>query len=148
MNMEFLDNDPISSHRFLITIDNEIYGAFAECTLPALEFETEDRKEGGLNTHVHVLATRRKSGRLTLKRGVLKDSMLLKWFEDLLAGRMNNVYRNVSVVLFNEKKEVTGWWFFSDAFPVKWTAPQFKADAGAIAIETLELVVHEYYLDE
>ncbi len=137
----FIDFDPVSSHRFVLTIDNDIVGAFTECTLPTLEFEVEEKKE-----YTHVLVSRRKSGRLTMKRGVAKDSIMLKWYQDLLQGKMTDAVKNVSVVVFSPKGEVTGWWFFSDAFPVKWTGPQLKSDQGAIAIETLELVVHEYYV--
>ncbi|PJF45061.1 MAG: phage tail protein [Phototrophicales bacterium] len=140
----FIDFDPVSSHRFVLTIDNDIVGAFSECTLPNLEFEVEERKEGGQNDYTHVLVSRRKSGRLILKRGVAKDSILLKWYHDLLQGKMTDAVKNVSVVIYSPDGKVTGWWFFADAFPVKWSGPQIKSDQAAIAIETLELVVHEY----
>jgi phage tail-like protein len=33
-------------------------------------------------------------------------------------------------------------WTFEQAYPVKWSGPQFKADDNAVAVETLELA-HE-----
>ena len=34
------------------------------------------------------------------------------------------------------------WWNFKNAYPVKWTGPEFRADSNSIAFESVELV-HE-----
>ena len=31
------------------------------------------------------------------------------------------------------------WWDFKEAFPVKWTGPDLRADSGSVAIESVEL---------
>ena len=144
------DTEIASSHRFVLTIGTEIIGAFTECTLPTLEFETEEVKEGGQNQYVHTLVSRRKSGRLVLKRGLVKSSILLGWYQDVLqthnlaASKMKKSRQEVSVVLFDSMQNIVEWWFFGAAVPVKWTGPTLKADQAAAAIETLELVVHDY----
>ena len=32
------------------------------------------------------------------------------------------------------------WWDFKQAYPVKWSGPDLKADSPAVAVETIELV--------
>ena len=142
----FIENDPVSGHRFVLTIGKDFVGAFTECTLPTLEFETEERKEGGMNEWAHTLIKGRKSGRMTLKRGILKNSFLLEWFNYVLIGDMKSARMDISVILFDSMSKVVGWWYFSNAVPIKWTGPQLKSDSTAVAIETLELAVHEYDL--
>ena len=31
------------------------------------------------------------------------------------------------------------WWDFKEAYPVKYTGPDFRADSGAVAFESVEL---------
>jgi phage tail-like protein len=45
----------------------------------------------------------------------------------------------VTVTLMDSHGDALITWNLQDAFPVKWTAPQLKADSNAIAINTLEL---------
>ncbi|HEC98658.1 MAG TPA: phage tail protein, partial [Nitrospirae bacterium] len=33
-------------------------------------------------------------------------------------------------------------WNFSDAYPVKWTGPELRADNNTVAFETIELAHH------
>ncbi|NDJ84544.1 MAG: phage tail protein [Chloroflexi bacterium] len=133
-----------SGHRFVIAIGTELVAAFTECTLPTLEFDVQEQPEGGLNEYVHMLPGRRKSGRVTLKRGLAKSSILLEWYQDLLDGKMENATRQVSIIMFDSMNNIISWWFFDKAMPVKWTGPQLKSDQSAVAVETLELLVHDY----
>ena len=67
------------SFRFVVKLGNESVAAFTECTLPSIEWDVEEVKEGGLNTFVHQLPGRRRAGRVSLKNGVAKSS-LVDWF--------------------------------------------------------------------
>lgn len=133
-----------SGHRFVVEIDGKRMAAFTECTLPTLEIEVEEHKEGGLNDYVHVLPIRRKSGRVTLKRGLTNSTELLKWYQEILAGQVKSATRSLSVIMLDTKGTEMARWDFLEAIPVKWTGPQLKSDQGAVAIETLELIVHDY----
>jgi phage tail-like protein len=138
------DTEVLSSHRYVVTVGTTMIGAFSEVTLPTLEIKTDTIEEGGLNDYVHIIASRRQKGVLTLKRGLVKGSVLLNWYQKMLDGDMKNAYQEVSVIVFDSMREVAEWWFFGRAFPHKWTAPQLKADQSAVAIESLELSVHDY----
>ena len=133
-----------SAHSFVIEIGGKRMAAFTECTLPTLEIETEEIKEGGQNAYVHLLPGPRKSGRVTLKRGFTAEKDLMKWYTDVLQGKVKDATKSISIVLFDSKGNQLGRWDFTKAYPVKWTGPTLKSDAGAVAIEQLDLVVHDW----
>lgn len=124
-----------ATFRFVVEIDGVRHGAFTECSLPAVEWEVEEVKEGGLNSFVHQLPGRRKSARLSLKNGV-GTSELLQWYLDTMDESFER--RAVTVTLLDVKRETVMTWSMFDAFPVKWAGPQLKADENGVAIQTLE----------
>ena len=133
-----------SGHRFVVEIAGERVAAFTECTLPNLEIEIQEVQEGGQNEYVHALPVRRKSGRVTLSRGLTGDTELLNWYKKILSGSISDATKSISIVMFDSMGSEVTRWNFERAIPVKWTGPTFKSDQGAIAIEKLEIVVHEY----
>jgi phage tail-like protein len=126
--------------RFVVDVEGERQGAFTECTLPSVEWEVQELKEGGLNTYTHQLPGRRKSARLSLKNGVGK-SQLLQWYLDAVGTVVSR--KPVTVTLLDLTHQPLMVWNIQDAYPIKWTGPQLKSDGNAIAIQTLELVCGE-----
>ena len=126
------------SFRFIVKLDNESQGVFTECTLPVIEWEIEEVKEGGQNTYVHQLPGRRKGARVTLKNGV-GTSELMKWYTNAIEEEMFK-RREVTISLL-DVTAVTAvmTWTLSDTLPIKWTGPQLKSSDNSIAIQTLEL---------
>jgi phage tail-like protein len=122
--------------RFVVSIDNEAIAAFTECTLPNVEWEIEEVKEGGLNTYIHQLPGRRKSARVTLKNGVGKTS-LVDWCIQTMAEQFKR--KRVSVSLFDSTRAAKATWTIEDALPVKWAGPQLRSSDNTVAIQTLEL---------
>ncbi len=136
---------PIEVHgafRFVVEIDGIAQAAFTECTLPDLEVETEEVREGGLNEFVHVLPGGLKAGRVRLRHGITGSAELLNWYLQVLQGNVNDAMRQVTVIMYDEALQPLIRWSFADAYPVKWVGPAFKTDGSAVAIETLELAHH------
>jgi phage tail-like protein len=131
-------------HRFVIEIDNQRMAAFTECSLPNLEIEVAEQKEGGQNEYIHMLPVRRKSGRLTLKSGLTNNADLLKMYLKALDGNIQSATCKLSVIMLDRKSKELARWDFGKAIPVKWTGPQMKSDQSAVIIETLEFVVHDF----
>jgi phage tail-like protein len=102
-----------------------------------MEMAVEDVEEGGNNNFVHRLPGRCKIGNLSLKRGMTNSNEFLHWALDMAQGKINA--KNVSVILYNVDGTEFMRWEFKNAFPVKWSGPQLKADDRGSAIETLEL---------
>lgn len=126
--------------RFVVDIGGQRQAAFTECSVPVIEWEIEELKEGGLNTFIHQLPGQRKGARITLKNGV-GNKPLFEWY----AKTMNESFerKRVTVSLLNAQKQTVMSWNLQGALPVKWTGPQLKASDNSIAIQTLELVCGE-----
>lgn len=131
------------SFRFAVkTGDAEL--SFTECTLPSLEVDVHEQKEGGYNQAVHLVAGPVKAGRLILKCGVASSNDLLKWYLDVASGNPKKAQRNVSVIMFDSTGQRVMQLEFLKAYPVKWTGPTFKASDSTVAIESLELAFSEF----
>ena len=84
----------------------------------------------------------RKFSNITLKRGKFEgDFDFNNWIDQISNERVGN-RRDVVVRLMNEKHEPVAVWKAVNCFPVKITAPDLKADANEVAIETME-IAHE-----
>ncbi len=124
---------------FVVQIDGIDNANFSECTLPTLEVEIEEEKEGGFNDGTHLLPRRVRRGTMTLKRGITTDSALLRWYLDVLQGQLSNALRQVSVIMLDAEQHPVLRWDFKGAFPQKWTGPSLNTANSALAIESLEL---------
>jgi phage tail-like protein len=128
------------NYRFYVSIDHIPHAVFTEVSGLQLETVVFDYEEGGNNTFVRRMPGRTKVGNVTLKRGITKSNEFLKWYVNFMNGKIQR--RSISVIMYDlDGKELLRW-HFVNAFPVKWSGPQFSADGKAIAIETLELA-HE-----
>jgi len=132
-----------AAFRFAVQIEGIDEAVFSECTLPALEVDVLQQKEGGYNTGAHHLPGPVKPGRVVLKRGVSQSNGLLKWYRAVANGDHKQAERNVSVVMYDSMLNELMRWDFLRAFPVKWSGPSFNASNSAMAIESLELVFSE-----
>jgi len=140
VTMAHLLRETHPAFRYLVEIAGVTVGAFTECTLPAIEIDTQEVKEGGQNLHVHLLPGQRKAARLTLKNGVGNNG-LMRWCVDTMNERFEQ--KDIIVSLHSARfapgvKEPICTWNLHKAYPVKWTGPQLQADSTAIAIQTIE----------
>ena len=134
------DNEKIrkqtyAAFRFIVDVDGQTQAAFTECTLPVIDWEIEEVKEGGLNTYTHQLPGRRKAGKITLKNGVGK-SELVDWFLQTMDENFQR--KPVAVTLLDLSSKAVMTWNLNNALPVKWTGPALKSDSTTVAIQSLE----------
>lgn len=129
--------DPYVGYQFLVEIRGLIVAGFTEVSGLQAETEFEEIKEGGVNDHVHKLPKITKYPNITLKRGITDSDVLWKWHREVVGGQFKR--KDCFVVLLDNQRNEKWRWYFTDAYPVKWTGPDLKADSSAIAIETLEL---------
>ena len=83
----------------------------------------------------------KKSGNVTLKRGVFKgDNTFWDWFNAI---KMNTIERKEVVIsLLDQEGSPTMVWTLKNAWPTKITGTDLKSDGNEVAVETLE-VAHE-----
>ena len=132
--------DPYVHLRFSIQIGQVDVALFSECSALTIENEVFEYQEGGLNSYTHKLPTRTKYGNVTLKRGLDDSQHLHAWFMQISSGRIKR--ENLSLVLHDATGKEVRRWDLQNAYPCKWTGPDLRADAGAVAVETVELA-HE-----
>jgi phage tail-like protein len=116
-------------------------GSFSEVNGLESEIETEDYHEGGNGQFVHRLPKGRTSGRLVLRIGMTPDAFLFHWFNlYAMTYRVSPVH--LTLHLRRPDRSEARTWGITNAYPVKWSGPSFKAQSGDVAIEAIELA-HE-----
>ncbi|MCI5148578.1 MAG: phage tail protein [Candidatus Electrothrix sp. MAN1_4] len=119
----------------------------------SVEYDMEKYKEGGENRFVHKLPVRTKYADLVLKRGMLTDSQVIRWFLNAFRDREFKP-TNISVMLLNEqankqeKPEPLRTWNVVNAVPKKWLVSDFNATENSVVIETLELTYNYFTIQE
>lgn len=104
----------------------------------SVEFDFESLKEGGENRFEHKLPVRTKYADMVLKRGMLTDSEVIKWF---LAAFRDREFKptDMSVILMNEKGVPLRTWNVAHAIPKKWLVSDFNSQESSLVVETMEL---------
>lgn len=132
--------DPYLSYRFRIEIEGITFAQMSEVTGLQIETETESYEEGGWNFFVHQLPKGTKYQHIVLKRGITDIDQMWQWYEDVISGKFKR--KSISIILKDSAGNDRWRWTFKDAFPVKWTGPELKADSNTVAFETIELAHH------
>jgi phage tail-like protein len=104
----------------------------------SVEYDYESFKEGGENRFEHKLPVRTKYADLVLKRGMLTDSKVIKWFLEAFRDRTFKP-TEITVLLMSEKGDIVRTWNVVHAIPKKWLVSDLNANENAIVIETMEL---------
>ena len=134
-----------AAFRFGVSLDGSAVAAFTECSLPTIELEVEQLKEGGLNSYVHQLPGMRKPSKITLNNGIGVIADLQEWLVKTMGGEI--IRKQVSVSLLNDKLDTILTLNMENAFPTKWTAQPLKSDGNTVAIQTMELACGEISFD-
>lgn len=135
-------------------LDKEVVETrFQSVTGLAVDLETESLKEGGENRFEYVVPTRTKYSPLVLKRGLVKNSKMVKWCMDAILDfdirPMNLLVNLLHVKRPDDKKPPTAIeplmsWKVINAWPRKWSVAEFDAEKSSAAIESLELNYHYF----
>jgi phage tail-like protein len=148
--------DPLPGYRFLITLDpGDVYlppaqarlvplvaaGAFHQVTGLSSELEVTPYPEGGVNDFVHQLPVRHTWGRITLRRGVVRDPGLWSWYEAGLTESLG-ARRDGAVIVLTPSGTPALAWHFRAGIAAKWTGPDLNAGQDSVAIEAIE-IAHE-----
>jgi phage tail-like protein len=135
-------NDPLPVFCFKIVISDMGGEAFFK-SVGGLKYEMEPVpvREGGQNATTYQLLGPTKWSNIVLKRGFTKDSRLIAWREEWLAGPGTRAETGTITLLDTALNPKAEWTFFR-GMPVKWEITEFDASKSELAIETLE-IAHE-----
>ncbi|WP_125140270.1 phage tail protein [Clostridium transplantifaecale] len=132
---------PGAKFRFKLDIDGLEAGRFSEVSGFDAAIEPIENREGDMAAENPMrVAGLRKYGNITLKNGMLEGKAAYGWIEKGMAGEVER--KTVTVSLLDEMRNEVAVWKIINAWPAKYSAPDFNAASCEIAIESLELA-HE-----
>ena len=127
-----------------VEINGVVVAEFTEVSGLEAEVEVFEYIEGGNNLFTYKLPGRVKFPNVSLKHGITDSTDLWDWFEMIVyrKGEENREpveRKNITIVQYDESVKERRRWNLTNAYPVKWTGPSFKADDNTVAIEAIEL---------
>jgi phage tail-like protein len=143
--MAHRETDPFASFNFMIESGGLIQAGFSECTGLNTETNVVEYREGKDDPSVRKLTGLSKFNNVTLKRGVGIGTQMFEWRRMVLEptdDAKREPRRNISILLLDENRKERVRYNLKNAWPSKWTGPDFKAAANEVAIEQLE-ICHE-----
>jgi phage tail-like protein len=137
--------DPLVGFHFAVDIQGVVKGYFTEVSGLGSEHEVIEHKVINESGHEIVMKIpgRLKWENITLKRGITSSLDIWDWRKHVEDGEVDGNRRDGSIIMFDHKLNPVARWEFKQAWPVKVTGPQPKADSNEIGIEELTLA-HEY----
>ena len=132
---------PYRNFRYRLEIDGLDAGGFSEVSGFDATFDVVEYRQGD----DAVITPRKlpgliKYGNITLKWGATDSVVLYEWLMDINEGDIQQ--KTVTITSLDEEGNPAASWRVINAWPVKYTAPDFNATASEIAMESLELA-HE-----
>ena len=129
---------PYRNFRFRLEIDGLDAGSFSEvsgfdATMDVVEYRAGD-DPAITPTKLPGLI---KYGNITLKWGSSETMVLYDWLIDITEGTIEK--KTVTLTALDEEGSPAASWRCINAWPVKYTAPDFNGTSSEVAIETIEL---------
>lgn len=120
---------------------------FQEVSGLQMEIEMEEQMEAG-NLYPIKMPKKIKYSNLTLKRGLLKDSALIKWLKEATDSYFSLFEGfkkcEIYIHLLNDQNDTLITWHIQEAFPVKWQLSEFKAMDNGLMMETIEFAYKKF----
>ena len=127
---------PYGKFRYKVEIDGLEAGGFSEASGFDASIDVIEYREGDMVQTPMKLPGLKKYGNITLKQGVADSMVMYEW---MIAGVER---KTITITILDETETATASWQVINAWPAKYTAPDFNATASEVAIETLE-IAHE-----
>lgn len=131
---------PYAKFRYKVEIDGLEAGGFSEASGFDASIDVIEYREGDMVQTPMKLPGLKKYGNITLKQGVADSMIMYEW---MIAGVEGEVERKtITITILDETETATASWQVINAWPAKYTAPDFNALTSEVAIESIE-IAHE-----
>jgi phage tail-like protein len=140
---------PYLGFNFIVALQSgggtNFIGGFSDVSGLHTEFTVSEYRNGNAaENHADKLPSIYKSGDVTLKRGVVKNSDISDWIEAVRTTGVAGKRDSVTVTLLDETRQPVVTWTLRSVMPLKWTGPTMAAKGGAdVAMEELVLSVEK-----
>lgn len=140
--MALEDRDSAVGHSFGLEFDGIQIKAITEVTglkmeQDVIEYKSNEAKDG--KYEVRKLPGRWKAGEVTLTRPLTKDNSFAKWIKDSQLGKMKDVRKGGSIVVYDYEGEEIKRYKVTNAWPKSLEVGSLKA--GDTSVLTEKLVV-------
>ena len=123
-----------------VEIDGLDAGGFSEVTGFDASIDVVEYREGDMVTTPMKVPGLKRYGNITLKQGLVDSTVMYDWMYTGVNGAVER--KTITITLLDEEESPAASWQVINAWPMKYTAPDFNATASEIAIETVE-IAHE-----
>jgi phage tail-like protein len=123
----------------------DVVGGFSDVSGLHTEITVAEYRNGNaLENHTTKLPSVTKAGDVTLKRGVIKNTDITDWIEQVRTTGVAGKRDSVVITLLDEQRQSVASWTLRSVMPIKWTGPTLAAKGGAdVAMEELVLSVEK-----
>ena len=131
---------PHGKFNYKVEIDGLEVGGFSEVTGFDASIDVIEYREGDMTQTPLKIPGLKKYGNITLKQGLVDSMVLYEWMTAGLEGDVER--KTLTITLLDIAGSPAASWQIINAWPVKYTAPDFNATSSEVAIESLE-IAHE-----
>lgn len=135
---------PFKKYNYKVEIKGITEASFSEVSGFDASIDVIEYREGdeGVN-YSRKMNGLTKFGNVTLKWGMTSSVSFYEWVMDVSSGKALGEDRNkdITITLFDDDGETAlAVWNLYNAWPSKYTAPDFNASSSEIAFESVEIV--------
>ncbi len=131
---------PYGKFRYRVEIDGLDAGGFSEVTGFDASIDVMEYREGDMVQTPYKIPGLKKYGNITLKKGLTDSLVMYEWLITGVDGAVDR--KTITITSLDETEQPVASWQVINAWPIKYTAPDFNATASEVAIETIE-IAHE-----
>ncbi len=131
---------PYGRFRYKVEIDGLQAGGFSEVTGFDASIDVMEYREGDMVQTPMKIPGLKKYGNITLKKGLADSKVLYDWMIEGVNGDVTR--KTITITLLSATESAVASWRVINAWPVKYTGPDFNATSSEVAVETLE-IAHE-----
>ena len=131
---------PYGKFRYRVEIDGLDAGGFSEVTGFDASIDVMEYREGDMVQTPYKIPGLKKDGNITRKKGLTDSLVMYEWLITGVDGPVDR--KTITITSLDESEQPVASWQVINAWPVKYTAPDFNATSSEVAIETVE-IAHE-----
>ncbi len=143
---------PQKKHNYRVQIDNIDVAGFSEVSGFDASVDVVEYREGteAINSP-RKLPGLTKYGNVTLKWGLVESLSFYEWVAGISNGEKAAAadrVQDITIYLQDDRHADTANWTLVNAWPCKYTAPDFNASSSEIALESVELAFEEMHRNQ
>ena len=143
---------PLPVYNYKVDIGQDTI-AFSEVSGLNIAYETKVYKESNTDPktpgpRVFRMPAQATDTTLTLKKGLVPAKSQAAFYDWINSVSINQVIKkDIVISLCNEEGKAVVTWKVSNAFPTKLEAPTFDANSNEVAIESMELMADDIFIN-